>query len=81
MALAALNTAHHGFSYLTAIPQQFVHFFHFLIIRVTLNVDLRAFVALDTPFHGERRVLVNLFHRFNRAMAGLAFQALNLHVL
>ena len=73
VALAALYTAHHGLVYCSARSDQLVHLLHLFVVSVAFDVDLSTFVALDTPFHSNRRVLINFFHSFNRAVASLAF--------
>ena len=73
MALTALNTAHCRLGNRFALFYKIMDLYHFLIISVAFKVNIGTLVALYTPFHGQRRILVNLFHGFNRAVTCLTF--------
>ena len=72
MALAALDATHFGFGNFLAALDAVVNSLHFLVVAVIFVSDACTLVALDTPFHRQRRILVNFFHSLNRAVAGLA---------
>ena len=81
MALTALDTAHLSFCHFTTFSQQFVHSFHFFVVSVAFIIDLGTFVALYTPFHCQRRILIHFLHRLNRTVAGSTFNFSNSYVL